>query len=252
MSVPPNNDNHKTSRDYELLVYKMIEQELSGISGVEVIEITHNAKIKGLSGYIHQIDVAYRFRIWKTEILVLVECKQYRESVGIDELLEFRARIEDIKANKGVFVTSSNFQKGAIQFAQANRIALLVIRGVTPVEELDSTDIFADLEYIAPYKQCQMLLEKINSIYDIMGIDYRPQITLDYKQNMVKIRYGYVEITLEPNELDFFLSGNTVRRTNFIDDLFFSSEEGISTWCSDKLLKAIIIDELLTPQNTAE
>src|ERR1051325_5440845 len=123
-------DNYKTSREYELLVQKLIEQEMSGITGVKELEVSHNTKIKGLSGYEHQIDVMYRFKIWKTEILVIVECKQYQDKVGVDDLLEFRSRIEDIKAHKGVFVTTSGFQTGAIRFAEANRIALLVVRGI--------------------------------------------------------------------------------------------------------------------------
>lgn len=57
-----------------------------GITGVEELEINHNTKIKGLSGYEHQIDVSYRFTIWRTEILVIVECKQYQNKVGVAEL----------------------------------------------------------------------------------------------------------------------------------------------------------------------
>ncbi|MFL6234123.1 MAG: hypothetical protein ACJ76N_13395, partial [Thermoanaerobaculia bacterium] len=65
--------NYSTSRDYERLIEDLIHQEFSGISGVDLVEISHNTHIKGSSGYVHQIDVVYRFRIWKIEVLVIVE-----------------------------------------------------------------------------------------------------------------------------------------------------------------------------------
>ncbi len=202
-------DNHKTSRDYELLVHKMIEQEMSGIIGVKELEILHNTKIKGLSGYEHQIDVVYRFTIWRTEILVIVECKQYQNKVGVDDLLEFRARIEDIKAHKGIFVTSSGFQSGAVKFAKANRIALLVIREFAPVEETPTIDVLFELEYRAPEEQCQSLIEEICKIYDTRSTGYEFRISADHEQNVVKIEHEGTGIILEPNELDFFLLDNT-------------------------------------------
>jgi hypothetical protein len=132
MPSSSSSDNYKTSRDYELLVHKMIKQKMSGITGVRDLEVLHNTKIVGLSGCNHQVDVLYRFKIWETEILVLVECKQYDRKIGKAALLEFRSRIEDIKAHKGIFVTSSGFQKGAVKFAEANRIALLIIGEAIP------------------------------------------------------------------------------------------------------------------------
>jgi hypothetical protein len=249
-------DNYKTSREYELLVQKLIEQEMSGITGVKELEVSHNTKIKGLSGYEHQIDVMYRFKIWKTEILVIVECKQYHKKVGVDDLLEFRSRIEDIKAHKGIFITTSGFQSGAVEIAKANRIALLVIRGViTEVitdEALPDMDVLCDLEYRAPEKQCQSLMRDIRKIYETKGTGFKSRISANHTGHIVNIEHDDVGITLEPNELDFFLLDNTVRRTSLIADLFSTSEQGIFTWCPDKLLKAIILDELLTPQNIRE
>lgn len=112
-----------------MLVEKIIAQQLAGVCGLENVEICRGAKLVGQSTFVHQIDVSYKFRAWKTEFLVLVECKQYQRRVGVDDLLEFRSRIDDLKANKGVFVTSVGYQSGAVEFAAANRIALLIIRG---------------------------------------------------------------------------------------------------------------------------
>ncbi len=132
---------------------------MSGISGIEVIEILHDAKMKGLSGYEHLIDVAYRFRIWKTEMLVIVECKQYQKKVGVDDLLEFRSRIEDLRAHKGIFVTSSDFQSGAVEIADANRIALLIVRGTMHFA------IHYSLIPIPREERCKRQLEQLREAY---------------------------------------------------------------------------------------
>jgi hypothetical protein len=189
------NINHATSRNYELLVRNLIQQEMSGISGVELIEILHNAKMKGVSGYEHQIDIAYRFRIWKTEMLVIVECKQYRKKVGVDDLLEFRSRVEDLKAHKGIFATSSGFQSGAVEFAQANRIALLIIRGTK------SWDVSYYLEYIQPDEQCRQQVEELRNVYQTESSELDSRVSINHGKHMVVISYDGAEVSLEPGEL---------------------------------------------------
>jgi hypothetical protein len=251
MPSSSSNDNYKTSRDYELLVHKIIGQAMSGIIRVKDLEILHNTKIKGLSGYEHQIDAAYRFKIWKTEILVLVECKQYDRNAGIDDLLEFRSRIEDIKAHKGIFVTSSGFQSGAIRFAEANRIALLVIRKTASVDEDTTIGILESRRFIPPEKECQSLVEHLRRIYKTPDKKFDSRISIDYKRNVVIVRHVGAKIVLKPKEVDFFLVNNTSRKITLLEELLFLGQS-VATWHPDKLLKAIILDELLTQQSIGE
>ena len=123
------NTNHETSAEYERLVEQFVRQGMEGISGVDGLEILRDVRMKGSSGHEHQIDVCYRFRVWNTEFLVLVECKQYRKKVGIEDLLTFRSRMDDRRAHKGVFVTATGYQRGALEYAKAHRISLLIVRG---------------------------------------------------------------------------------------------------------------------------
>src|SRR4029077_19736793 len=41
----------------------------------------------------------------------------------------FKSRLDDIRAHKGVFVTTVGYQDGALTVAKKNRIALAVVRG---------------------------------------------------------------------------------------------------------------------------
>lgn len=59
--------------------------------------------------------------------LIIIECKCYTHSVGIDEIQEFTTRLHDLNATKGIFVTTNSFQSGAIACAKAHNIALIRI-----------------------------------------------------------------------------------------------------------------------------
>lgn len=61
--------------------------------------------------------------------LIVIECKSYNSShpVGIDEIQEFNTRLQDLNATKGLFVTSSSFQSGALACAEHHNIALIRI-----------------------------------------------------------------------------------------------------------------------------
>jgi Zn-dependent peptidase ImmA (M78 family) len=56
--------------------------------------------------------------------LTLIECKDYNSPIEVEKLRDFAYRIGDVGGNKGYFITTSNFQKGAIQIAESHRIGL--------------------------------------------------------------------------------------------------------------------------------
>jgi hypothetical protein len=77
------------------------------------------------TGHQHEIDVSIELEIADLSILILVECKHYRNKVDISDLLEFAQRIDDIGAHKGVMVTTIGYREGALKVARAHRIALV-------------------------------------------------------------------------------------------------------------------------------
>lgn len=245
MGSGKSNFNHATSRHYELLVRNLIEQEMSGISGVELIEILHNAKMKGLSGYEHQIDITYRFRIWKTEILVIVECKQYQKKAGVDDLLEFRSRVEDLRAHKGIFVTSSGFQSGAVEFAQANRIALLIVRGT------QFWDVLYQSDFIPPNERCKRQVEELRDIYQTTSIELDSRVSINHKKHVVVVSYEGAKVFIEPGEFHHSMMDRLsceFESADSDDELFFK-ESRFPYLPTNKVLKSIILDELLTPRS---
>lgn len=60
-------------------------------------------------------------------LLLVIECKDYQKSIPVDEIEEFVAKLDQItgKNVKGVFISRSNYQKSAIEYARSKGIALV-------------------------------------------------------------------------------------------------------------------------------
>lgn len=87
---------------------------------------------RGRSGHDHQIDASVDLTLGGLRILILFECKHYKRAVGVEDLLAFAQRLNDIGANKGVVVTTIGFQEGATKIADAHHIALVTTTTRTP------------------------------------------------------------------------------------------------------------------------
>jgi len=75
-------------------------------------------------------DVAIEFTLaGETEPSMrwLIECKHYGHPVGVAEIEEFFAKVQQVAAanSKAVVVTSNSFQSGALEFARSKGIGLL-------------------------------------------------------------------------------------------------------------------------------
>lgn len=54
--------------------------------------------------------------------MLAIECKNYAESnkVGIKEIRDFSAKLDDLDIKKGLFITNSDFSQDAIGWATNN------------------------------------------------------------------------------------------------------------------------------------
>src|SRR5262249_2181897 len=60
-------------------------------------------------------------------IFCLIECKDYSHPVGVDDVEEFFAKVQQVAPanSKAVIVTRTSFQSGALEFARSKGIGLL-------------------------------------------------------------------------------------------------------------------------------
>ncbi|MDQ3255134.1 MAG: restriction endonuclease [Acidobacteriota bacterium] len=109
--------------DYEKLVQE-IYQTLHEAEGIGTIKIGHNIKIEGRSGCKHQIDVYWEFEVVGQVHRVAIECKNYTRAVEIGKLRDFFGVMHDVGNIKGIFVTKTGYDSGAVKFANYYNISL--------------------------------------------------------------------------------------------------------------------------------
>ena len=103
---------------YSLLI---LEQQMAGI---EDYHFEHN-KIIEVSDGNYQIDGYIEFKLMNITYKTLVECKHYKSSIQREKVQVLYDKIRACGAQKGVLISSSNFQSGAIKYATQHGIALI-------------------------------------------------------------------------------------------------------------------------------
>ena len=111
-------------RDFESQVKEWLE---SVSESVESFSATHLEKLSGVDGE-YEIDVVARFRaLGGASFLVLVECKKHSNPIKRELVQALHAKQQSLGAQKGMLVSTANFQSGAKEYAQKHGIALVQI-----------------------------------------------------------------------------------------------------------------------------
>jgi len=114
-----------TPNEYELLVSRLLEEQLPHDENTAPLTIYHKRKYKGASGQQYEIDLSFEVTFANTRVLFLVECKCYKHLIRLDEIAEFAYKLHDIGAHKEIVVTTVGFQEGAVNVAKQEGIALV-------------------------------------------------------------------------------------------------------------------------------
>lgn len=92
----------------------------------------HNVMMESYDGN-YQIDGKITFTYLGLSFLCLVECKRYNGPIKREKIAELYEKMHSLGAQKGIFITTSYYQKGALLYAEKHGIALITINdeGVT-------------------------------------------------------------------------------------------------------------------------
>ncbi|SRR6266567_356404 len=102
----------KTGIEFEKFV-SQVQQQFDPNS-----KVTHNVLLTDRLGHQRQFDVVIRGSFAGQQILGVMECKDLRRNVGIQDLEAFITKCNDINANIKVLVSSRGFTKKAIHKAR--------------------------------------------------------------------------------------------------------------------------------------
>jgi restriction system protein len=109
--------------DFEQEVRRILTEE--GV-GLKDFTTSHLEKIYGTDGdYI--FDVTARFEALGANFLVLIECKRQVDPIEREIVQILAAKLRAVAAQKGMIFSTAPFRRGAIRYAQAHHIALVLI-----------------------------------------------------------------------------------------------------------------------------
>lgn len=104
-------------KEYESLIYK-IYKELEPHATVRLRD-----KIRGyLSGIHREIDVSIRSNVAGHDILIIIQAKDHKKRSDVNIIGEFAAVIEDLRASKGILISSAGFTKAGRELAKSKGI----------------------------------------------------------------------------------------------------------------------------------
>ena len=111
-----------TPLDFEKYCFSILDV-LYSPKKLDDYKITHNETYEKNDGK-HQIDVVIEYSIANAAIKIFVECKRKKRPIEVGMVRDFYQKIQSCGANKGIFISTSGYQKGAIIFAKEHGIAL--------------------------------------------------------------------------------------------------------------------------------
>jgi hypothetical protein len=104
---------------FEKIIHAM-HQQLAPAGAI----VTRDDKVMGCeSQVLRQLDVTIRANIASYSLFIVIECRDERRSIDVNGIGEFATKLHDVKANKGILISTSGFTEGAVTMAQARGIA---------------------------------------------------------------------------------------------------------------------------------
>lgn len=112
-----------------------VYQTLLRLDGHTVV-VAKDACLVGHDGAEYQIDVYYEFELAGLRHRVAIECKNTQRRVERNDVLAFKAKIDELSDVIGVIVSANGFQSGAKDFADKHRITALSIEEIPSIAQL--------------------------------------------------------------------------------------------------------------------
>jgi hypothetical protein len=91
--------------------------------------IRTNYKLPDKNSILRELDIYVETKVNGKLLKYAFECKHYKRGVELKHITDFHSKIDDLSI-KGYFVTTSNYQKGAIDKAKALHIDLLLLKKI--------------------------------------------------------------------------------------------------------------------------
>jgi hypothetical protein len=140
-----------SSSEFEIFCFDVLK-EYANSECLTDFSITHNTKIKTNDGE-YQIDMCAEFVALSVKFKVIVECKRNIRPIEREKVVVLSDKVRSIGAHKGILISTSGFQSGAIEYSRIHGIALIQIIDKNVMHIQASSDSKIDLRKIEFIKQ---------------------------------------------------------------------------------------------------
>lgn len=110
-----------TPEEFEQYSLDLLTEQTQNL---ENLVIKHNTIIETYDGN-YQIDGYIEFTVIGIKYKTIVECKHYQSSITREKVQVLHGKIQSLGAQKGILISTSNFQSGAMEYARVHGIALI-------------------------------------------------------------------------------------------------------------------------------
>jgi len=116
-----------TGKEYEILTQTIFNQIVNQNS-VETINVQRDVTLQGIVSS-HQIDVYWEFKHADIIYYTIIQCKDWNSPVKQEHLFTLNQVLQDLPHQpRGIVVTKTGYQEGALEFAKAHGIELFELR----------------------------------------------------------------------------------------------------------------------------
>lgn len=140
-----------------------IQHELSPAASV-----TQNDRILGRnSGVLREIDIAIRKNIGQYDLLIVIDCKDYKHPIDVKDVEEFMGLAEDVGANKAAMIGAMGFTAAAKTRAKRAGIDLHRVIDTAPHE----WQMYVTMPALVDYRELSKFSLRFSSTSPSFGIE---------------------------------------------------------------------------------
>lgn len=194
------------------------------------------AVVKGVRGK-HKIDVLVTFEQYGISCSWVIECKCWNKNVPKEKVLALQAIVDDIGADRGVLISKTGFQSGAIRTAYKSNITLASLEDLAEdlnqnatkrVVETLETNLVRVKHQIFELSKTEKLDEHSFRSYYPDGIDARDAIDLFGKICLLEQGFENIKLGKQSYPYGWDKDGNKIYSTKSIEKFLESVRNQIS------------------------
>lgn len=138
-----------TPTEFEKYSLELLKEQTNGI---ENLIFEHNKILKADDGS-YQIDGYIEYTVMGLKYKTLVECKHYKSPINREKIQILYSKVQSLGAQKGILISTSHFQLGAIEYAKKHGIALIQLTE-TSAEFITRGQLNVIMQHTKPVYNC--------------------------------------------------------------------------------------------------